>query len=67
MRYYESDCHDCQLPCVNNSCPYFRVERFICDWCKTEDVKLYNYNSWEICGDCLLQEFEVIEGSDEWI
>lgn len=66
MRYQTSDCRDCGLPCIHESCPYYRVEHFKCDFCNEEDVKLYDYNGYEICEDCLLKEFPVIEGSDEF-
>jgi hypothetical protein len=37
-----------------------------CEFCNDEDVKLYHYNGYEICESCLLKEFEVVEGTDEW-
>ena len=64
MHYYENECCDCGLPCVYESCPYYKVKHFKCDWCKEEDVKLYHYNGYEICEDCLLKEHEVVIGSD---
>lgn len=66
MIYYENECCNCGLPCKYESCPYYRVKHFQCDFCKEEDVKLYDYNGYEICEDCLLKEFPVIEGSNEW-
>ena len=66
MRYYESNCCDCGLPCVYESCPHYMVEYFKCDFCKEENVKLYEYNDWEVCGDCLLAEFRVVSGSDDY-
>lgn len=63
MRYYESGCFSCDLPCIYESCPYYRVEYFVCDFCKEENVKLYDYNGYEICVDCLIKQFDVIEGS----
>lgn len=65
MKITESECVDCGLPCKYDLCPNYRVTRYCCDWCK-EETKLYNYNGWEICEDCLLKEFEVIEGSDNY-
>ena len=64
MVYYESDCVSCGLPCLYESCPYYRVKRFKCDKCGEEDIKLYHYDNEEICEECLLREFEVVEGSD---
>lgn len=65
MKRVENECVDCGLPCLGSSCPYRNVIRFYCDRCG-EEVKLYHYNSEEICGECLLKEFEVVKGTDEW-
>lgn len=64
MKYYESECVSCGLPCLFESCPYYKVAHFKCDYCKEEDVKLYNYCGYEICESCLLKEFDVVDGSD---
>lgn len=64
MHYYENECCSCALPCVYEACPYYKVKHFKCDWCKEEGVKLYHYNGYEVCKDCLLKEFEIVEGSD---
>ena len=64
MRYYTSECCDCGLPCIYDSCPYYKVEHFKCDFCSAEDVRLYNYSGYEICENCLLEEFDIVEGSD---
>jgi hypothetical protein len=37
-----------------------------CDKCGEEDVKLYDYDGYEICGECLLIEFDVVEGTEVW-
>ena len=42
------------------------AEHFKCDLCKAEYLKLYHYDGIEICEECLLKQFEVVEGSDEW-
>lgn len=63
MKKIENECIDCGLPCIGNSCPYRSVTRFYCDKCGKED-KLYYYDHEELCADCLLKEFEVVEGSD---
>lgn len=65
MKYYTNDCFNCGLPCIYEACPYYNVEHFRCDFCKKEDVKLYDYNGYEVCEECLLKEFDVVEGS-EW-
>lgn len=69
MIYYTNECVDCRgsgLPCLGNSCPNRNVMHSKCEFCKDEDVKLYHYNGYEICESCLLKEFEVVEGTDEW-
>lgn len=62
MKHITNECVDCGLPCFS-SCPYKNVTRFYCDKCGNED-KLRRYNGKELCADCLLEEFEVVEGSD---
>ena len=57
----ESDCLDCGLPCKYELCPHYRVRRLYCDKCKDEVDKLYKYGEEELCEDCLIKEFEVVE------
>ena len=66
MIYYENECVGCGLPCKHDLCPYYKVKHFMCDSCKEEDVKLYEYNGLQICEECLLKEFDIVEGSDDW-
>lgn len=63
MKKMENECVDCGLPCFN-SCPNRNVARYYCDRCE-EETTLYDYYGEEICKDCLLKEFNIIEGS-EW-
>ena len=63
MRRFETECVSCGLPCLYEGCPYYKVEHFYCDRCGKEE-KLYDYYDEEICEECLLKEFKVIEGSD---
>ena len=56
-------CTDIGLYCLGNACRYKKVTRFYCDRCGHEE-KLYHYNDEELCSDCLLEEFEVVDGSD---
>lgn len=65
MIYYENECVSCGLPCIHHLCPYYEVKHFECDFCKEQDVKLYDYNGYQICEGCLLKQFSVIEGSDD--
>ena len=64
MKKIENECVQCQLPCVGDACKYKNVIRFYCDRCH-EETMLYHYEDEELCGDCLLKEFEVVEGSEE--
>lgn len=66
MMYYTNDCCDCGLPCNYESCKYYKVQHFKCEFCGEEDVKLRNYNGYEICEECLLKQFEIVNGT-EWL
>lgn len=66
MKSINSECVGCSsigLPCFGSSCPNRNVVRYYCDICGAED-KLYHYDGEELCIDCLLKNFEVVEGSD---
>lgn len=65
MKQIENECVDCGLPCLGSGCPYRNVVRHYCDKCG-EERKLYHYDSKELCESCLLEEFDVVEGTDEW-
>ena len=54
---------DLGLNCIGNICQNRNVTRFYCDRCGEEEV-LYDYYGEEICEECLLKEFEIVEGSD---
>ena len=64
MKRRENECVNCDLPCIGNNCPYKEVIRFYCDRCGCEDI-LYHYDGEELCKDCLLKNFEIVEGSEE--
>jgi hypothetical protein len=66
MIYYTNECASCGLPCNFERCPNYRVKHVRCDFCKDKNIKLYKYNGWEICEECLLREFEVVDGTDDW-
>lgn len=66
MKRIENECVGCKsmgLHCLGNSCPNKEVVRFYCDRCK-EETTLYDYYGEELCADCLLKEFKIIEGSN---
>lgn len=58
-----NECVDCGLPCVS-WCPHKRVVRYYCDRCKEEVDALYDYDGEQLCGDCVLSEFEKVEADD---
>ena len=64
MKRIENECVGCELPCMGNSCPNRNVVRFYCDRCKDETT-LYNYDNEELCVNCLLKEFDIVEGSED--
>lgn len=65
MRKVEDECVSCpiEMECLGNACRYKNVVRFYCDKCG-EETTLYRYDDKELCAECLLKEFEVVEGSD---
>ena len=66
MRITESECVGCTsvgLYCLGDSCRNNNVTRYYCDHCGKEE-KLYYYDNLEICEECLLKQFEVVEGTD---
>lgn len=64
MKKIENECINCGLPCIGDACRYRNVVRYYCDECGYEE-KLYHYNGKELCVDCLLLEFDVVEGSEQ--
>lgn len=67
MQKVVNECCDCAAggyPCRGSSCPLRAVTRYYCDKCKSEDV-LYEYDGQELCKDCLLEQFPIVDGS-EW-
>lgn len=66
MKKVENECAGCRdvgLTCKGASCPNRNVERFYCDRCGEEE-KLYEYEDEQLCADCLLKEYNVVEGSE---
>lgn len=65
MKQIENECVCCEpsLGCLGNRCRYRNVVRYYCDRCGDETT-LYNYYGEELCEECLLKEFEVVEGSE---
>ena len=49
---YESECCDCDLPCVREACRYYSVPHNYCDECGNED-QLYHWNTRQLCINCI--------------
>ena len=62
MKITTSDCVDCDLPCIQESCRYYKVDRYLCDECN-EETELYYFDNQELCAECVLNRLEKIEGS----
>lgn len=67
MKKIENECVHCppSMGCLSVICPNRNVVRFYCDRCGEENT-LYDYYGEEICEECLLKEFNVVEGSECW-
>ena len=66
MQRIEDECVGCTtigLYCMGSGCPNRNVIRYYCDNCGCEN-KLYYYDDEELCEECLLEKFEVVDGSD---
>lgn len=66
MRTVTDECCSCateSYPCLGSSCPNRNVVRYYCDRCKEEfyPEELYQYESEEVCAECILKDFERIE------
>ena len=64
MITYEDECCGCATsayPCMGSECSYRNVKHLYCDRCKDDVEKLYKYGGHELCEECLLSKFEVIE------
>lgn len=58
------ECCDCatpSYPCRGNTCSNRHRQVLICDKCGEEVEKLYRTGDGELCEECLLGEYEVIE------
>lgn len=67
MREIVNECCGCATPgypCRGDACLHRHVERFYCDKCGAE-AKLYEYDGKELCEECLLENFLVVEGSED--
>lgn len=58
----ESDCVDCtaEMGCLYEACPYYRVVRYYCDRCGSEEHTLYWWNNEQLCLDCIVNDLEEV-------
>ena len=65
MKKVEDECIGCppEMGCLGDGCPNRNATRYYCDNCGSEE-KLYHYDNEELCEECLLEKFEVVEGTD---
>lgn len=63
LQITKSECVSCGLPCLHESCPYYKVTRYYCDACKDETI-LYEFDGQELCIDCIKKKLTMVEGSD---
>ena len=64
LQCIENECVDCGLPCMYESCKYYRVIRFYCDSCNEEET-LYEYDGEELCIECITKRLLIVEGSQK--
>ena len=62
MLKYENECVHCPQGCVD--CGRKRVPRYYCDnpKCRAEET-LYHTEDGDFCAECVLEQFEKVEGS----
>lgn len=60
----KNNCCGCATPtypCLGDSCPLRHTKALICDECKSEVNRLYEYEGRQLCEECLLKQFTTIE------
>lgn len=57
-------CKGIGLPCLGGSCTARDVKHYYCDECGREKT-LYRFAGMELCGKCVLQNFDIIAGSEK--
>lgn len=55
MVIFEDGCVDCGLPCLGNLCPHKNEVCLICDYCRIETERLFEYGDEHLCADCLTE------------
>lgn len=62
MKKTESECVGCGFPCLLGACPNYRVTRYYCDKCYSEET-LYKTDEGELCAECIIDNLQRVEGS----
>lgn len=57
----KNECVSCGFPCMHDACPNYRVTRYYCDRCKQSVDELREYEGEQLCDDCILDNYEIIE------
>lgn len=59
----EDECVGCppEKGCLGSCCPHRNIMHLYCDDCGYDVEKLYKYDDEELCEECLLKRFEVVE------
>ena len=65
MIKYENECVGCppEIGCFGESCSKRNVPHYYCDKCGNEN-KLYHWDDRELCAECVIEQLDVVEGSD---
>ncbi len=64
MIRYTNECCGCateNYPCLGQACSNRNVIRFYCDACNNEVNELRDFDGEQLCNDCLMKNFRVIE------
>lgn len=67
MIKHEDECVGCppEMGCLGKTnCPYMDVPHLYCDECEEEYDYLREYDNQQLCDNCLLKKFVIIEGSN---
>lgn len=59
MIVIDSDCCNCGLPCLYEGCTYYKIARFFCDDCDSEE-NLWYFEGQQLCADCILKRLEEV-------
>jgi hypothetical protein len=63
MMKIEDHCVGCppEMGCIGSLCPYNEVEVHYCDRCGAELDDIYRWDDEELCEECLLNMFRVVD------